>query len=316
MACRTLNTLLILQIGVWNVVFPEIVLPDLGTLSDKEMDQLVYSLLDAGSQQPGDIDTRAWTFNGINRRSPMQLDHSNPTTRLFTYNPYGKRSGSLFSGMRNQLARNRFMGDLYKRASGGILDKYQFLNNIMKREAEEEMEEAEKRSGSLFSGMRNQLARNRFMGDLYKRNEDIDKRSASLFSGMRSQLGRNKFMSDLYKRSTEEPEKRSGSLFSGMRNQLARNQFMGDLYKRESDNYNVYNPNAMNAADYWNKLSKMYRAYNLMKNYRNYNKRAPVESAESIKPSASNDKLKSTSSLDESTKKAKKTIDDASPASL
>merc|ERR1711997_226211 len=164
-----------------------LMLPDLGNLSDKDMEDLVYSLL--ADSNPGSnemsMNTRAWDYvDNLNRRSPMQLDHTNPTTRLFTDNPYHKRSASLFSGLNSRLKNQAFSDGLYKRSL------FPFMKQLkMSLRSPDE----DKRSASLFSGMNSRLNNGRFISGLYKR-------SASMFSGMNSRLKNGAFIDSLYKR--------------------------------------------------------------------------------------------------------------------
>merc|ERR1712178_535596 len=186
-------------------IFGGLMLPDLGNLSDKDMEDLVYSLL--ADSNPGsnemNMNTRAWDYvDNMYRRSPMQLDHSNPTTRLFTDNPYHKRSASLFSGLNSRLKNQAFSDGLYKRSAD---------------EEEEDIEgPVDKRSASLFSGMNSRLNNGKFLNELYKR-------SASLFSGMNSRMNNGQFLNGLYKR--------SASMFSGMNSRLNNGAFIDGLYK-------------------------------------------------------------------------------------
>ena len=157
------------------------------------------------------------------KRTPaMQLDHSNPTTRLFANNPYHKRSANMFSGLQSQLGNQKFIDGLYKRSN--------FWDRLKRDEAEKREEadkrEAEKRSANMFSGMQSRLGNQRFINDLYKR-------SANMFSGMQSGLRNGEFINGLYKR---EAEKRSANMFSGMQSGLQNNDFINGLYKR-GDNY-------------------------------------------------------------------------------
>lgn len=200
-------------------IFGGLVYPDLGTLSDQQMNDLVYSLL--ADSNPGsnnmDMSVRAYDYGGGNmyRRSPMELDHNNPTIKLFTANPYHKRSASLFSAMNSRLKNQAFSNGLYKRS----------LFPLSLRNAIDE-----KRSAPLFSAMNSRVNMQRLSDGLYKRSEDeiepIDKRSAVLFSGLNSQ---------------------------------ARNRdFLDKLFRKRGDNY-AYSPvSDLTASNYWNKLFTLY----------------------------------------------------------
>merc|ERR1711976_38187 len=154
-------------------------LPDLGNLSEQDMEDLVYSLLKSGNDDQN-MAARSWDYiDNLNRRSPMQMDHSNPTTRLFNYNPYGKRSANIYSGFRSKFGNSKFIDDLYKR---------NFLENMFKRANEE------KRSANIYSGFWSKFGNGQFIDNLYKR-------SANIFSGMRSRFGNGQFIDDLYRRS-------------------------------------------------------------------------------------------------------------------
>jgi len=209
-------------------IFGGLVYPDLGNLSDQEMNELVYSLL--ADSNPGsnnnDMSIRAYDYGGnMYRRSPMQLDHSNPTTRLFTANPYHKRSASLFSGLNSKLKMQDFSNGLYKRSF------FPFMKQLKMslRSADDE-----KRSAPIFSGLNSRFSLQDISDGLYKRSGDdeiepIDKRSAALFSGLNSKLNNGRFISGLYKR--------SASMFSGMNSRLNNAKFIDGIYRKRGDNY-------------------------------------------------------------------------------
>jgi len=203
------------------------VYPDLGNLSDQEMNELVYSLL--ADSNPGsnnnDMSLRAYDYTGnLYRRSPMQLDHNNPTTRLFTANPYHKRSASMFSGLNSRMNLQDISNGLYKRS----LIPFMKQLKMSLRSADDE-----KRSAPLFSGLNSRFNLQDFSDGLYKRSGDeiepVDKRSASIFSGLNSQLNNGKFISGLYKR--------SASMFSGMNSRLKNADLIDGLYRKRGDNY-------------------------------------------------------------------------------
>merc|ERR1711976_824964 len=134
-------------------------LPDLGNLSEQDMEDLVYSLLKSGNDDQN-MAARSWDYiDNLNRRSPMQMDHSNPTTRLFNYNPYGKRSANIYSGFRSKFGNSKFIDDLYKR---------NFLENMFKRANEE------KRSANIYSGFRSRFGNGQFIDDLYRRSDNYE----------------------------------------------------------------------------------------------------------------------------------------------
>lgn len=276
-------------------IFSGILLPDLGNLSDKDMEDLVYSLLANSGNNNLDMDTRSWNpstypsfVESMYKRTPaMQLDHSNPTTRLFANNPYHKRSANMFSGLQSQLGNQKFIDGLYKRSN--------FWDRLKRDEAEKREEadkrEAEKRSANMFSGMQSRLGNQRFINDLYKR-------SANMFSGMQSGLRNGEFINGLYKR---EAEKRSANMFSGMQSGLQNNDFINGLYKR-GDNY-AYSPvTDLNASDYWKNLINAYSRQNARYMYKRETKETSESDDKQIKPEAE--------------KKEKKSDDSASPASL
>jgi len=315
-------------------IFGGLLLPDLGNLSEQDMEDLVYSLLANSGNNNLDMDTRSWDASSYpsyeetlysNKRTPMQLDHSNPTTRLFTNNPYHKRSANMFSGMKSGLQNGEFINSLYKRS--GFWDRLkraeaekrdeaekreadkrsanmfsgmqsglrngEFINSLYKREAE-------KRSANMFSGMQSGLRNGEFINSLYKR--EAEKRSANMYSGMKSSLGNGRFINDLYKRSGA-PEKRSANMFSSLQSGLQNNDFINGLYKR-GDNY-AYSPvTDLNAADYWNNLMNAYSRQNARYMYKRETKKTTSESDEKkTKP-------------ENAEKKEKKSDDSASPASL
>merc|ERR1712226_1768810 len=121
----------------------------------------------------------SFTGHDMSRRSPMQMNHDNPTTRLFNYNPYGKRSANILSGMRSRFGNADFIDNLYKR---------NFLDSVFKRANEE------KRSANMLSAFRSRQGNGQFIDDLYKR-------SANILSGMRTRFGNDRFINDLYRRS-------------------------------------------------------------------------------------------------------------------
>lgn len=154
-------------------------LPDLGNLSEQDMEDLVYSLLKSGNDDQN-MAARSWDYiDNLNRRSSMQMNHNNPTMRLFNYNPYGKRSANILSGMKSRFGNADFIDSLYKRS---------VLENVLKRANEE------KRSANMLSGFRSRQNNDNFIDSLYKR-------SANILSGMRTRFGNDRFINDLYRRS-------------------------------------------------------------------------------------------------------------------
>merc|ERR1711976_13699 len=109
-------------------------LPDLGNLSEQDMEDLVYSLLKSGN------------------------DDQNMAARSWDYNPYGKRSANIYSGFRSKFGNSKFIDDLYKR---------NFLENMFKRANEE------KRSANIYSGFRSKFGNGQFIDNLYKRSANI-----------------------------------------------------------------------------------------------------------------------------------------------